>query len=100
MTTFLRFPDEATGMAALDAAGFTTTDEDGATTVLTASHTHALDVIGPIVEGGTYDPETGEVLTPPTTLPGWHVNYIGELPEAWEQYVVAPKRPRRVFAAY
>ena len=25
---------------------------------------------------------------------------IGELPEAWEQYVVVPKRPRRVFAAY
>lgn len=97
-TTYLRFPDERTGMAALDAAGFTTTDEDGATTVLTASHTHAIDVVGALSIGGTYDPETGEVLTPPTMLDGWHVNYIGELPEAWEQYVVEPKRPRRVFA--
>ena len=61
-TTYLRFPDEPTGMAALDAAGFTTTDEDGATVVLTASHTHAIDVVGAITTGGTYDPETGEVI--------------------------------------
>ena len=33
-----------------------------------------------------------------TLLDGWHVNFIGELPEAWEDYVVEPKRPRRVFA--
>jgi len=97
-TIYLRFPDEPTGMAALDAAGFTTSDEDGATTVLTASHTHAIDVVGAISYGGTYDPETGEVLTPPTLLDGWHVNFIGELPEAWEEYVVEPERPRRVFA--
>ena len=94
----LRFPSEATGMAALDATGFTTTDEDGATTVLTASHTHALDVIGPIVEGGTYDHDTGEVLTPPTPLDGWHVNMVGAVPEDWIQYAVHPRNPVRVFA--
>ena len=43
---YLRFPDEPTGMAALEAAGFlnddgeTITDEDGATVIITASHTH------------------------------------------------------------
>mgnify|MGYP006277804273 CR=1 FL=1 len=98
MTHYLRFPSEPTGMAALDAAGFTTTDEDGTTVVLTASHTHAIDVVGTITTGGTYDPETGEVLTPFTLLDGWHVNFVGELPEAWEEYVVVPQRPRRVFA--
>ena len=98
MTHYLRFPSEPTGMAALDAAGFTTTDADGATVVLTASHTHAIDVVGALSIGGTYDPETGEVLTPPVLLDGWHVNFVGELPEAWEEYVVEPKRPRRVFA--
>jgi hypothetical protein len=98
MTHYLRFPDEFTGMAALDAAGLTTTNEDGDTMVLTASHTHALDVVGPIYKGGTYDPDTGEVITPPVLLSGWHVNYIGELPEGWDQYVVAPKHPVRVFA--
>jgi hypothetical protein len=97
-TTYLRFPSETTGLAALDAAGFTTTNEDGATVVLTASHTHAIDVVGALSIGGTYDPETGEVITPPTLLDGWHVNFVGELPEAWEEYVVEPKRPRRVFA--
>jgi hypothetical protein len=97
-TTYLRFPDEATGMAALDAAGFTTTNDDGDTVVLTASHTHALDVVGLIYRGGTYDPDTGEVITPPTPRPGWHVNYIGTLPDGWDAYVVEPLRPSRVFA--
>lgn len=94
MTHYLRFPDATTGTAALDAAGLLT--EDGAP--ITASHTHALDVIGPITIGGTYDPETGDVITPPTLLPGWHCNYIGELPDGWEQYVVTPESPVRVFA--
>ncbi len=98
MTHYLRFPDELTGMAALDAAGLLFTDEDGNTSPLTASHTHALDVIGPIYAGGEYDPETGDVITPPTLLQGWHVNYIGELPDGWEQYVVEPQSPSRVFA--
>ena len=98
MTHYLRFPDESTGMPALDAAGFTTTNEDGDTVVLTASHTHALDVIGPIYKGGTFDLDTGEVLTPPVLLSGWHVNYIGELPDGWDAYLVEPKHPSRVFA--
>ena len=98
MTHYIRFPDESTGMAALDAAGLLYTDDDGVTHPLTASHTHALDVIGPIYKGGTYDPDTGEVLTPPVRLSGWHVNYIGELPEEWDAYLVEPKHPSRVFA--
>jgi len=92
---FFRFPDEATGMAALEAAGLLTEDGDP----ITASHTHALDVIGTITEGGTYDPETGEVITPPVTLPGWHVNYAGEPPDGWEEFLVEPANPVRVFAS-
>jgi hypothetical protein len=80
MTHYIRFPDESTGMAALDAAGLTTTNEDGDTVVLTASHTHALDVIGLISD-----------------CDGWHANYIGELPEGWDAYVVNPESPVRVF---
>ena len=98
MTHYLRFPDDATGMAALEAAGFTGTDEDGNTMIITASHTHALDVIGTISRGGEYDPETGEQLVAPEVLPGWHINYIGELPEGWEEFVVTPVEPVRVFA--
>jgi hypothetical protein len=91
---FFRFPDEATGMAALDTAGLLTEDGDP----ITASHTHALDVIGAISIGGEYD-EEGEVITPPTLLDGWHLNYIGKLPDGWEDYVVRPEQPVRVFAA-
>jgi hypothetical protein len=98
MTTYLRFPDESTGMAALDAAGLTTTNEDGDTVVLTASHTHALDCVGLIYRGGTYDPVTSEVITSPVLLDGWHVNYVGDLPDGWDAYLVEPKHPSRVFA--
>jgi hypothetical protein len=95
MTNYIRFPDESTGMAALDAAGLL--DADGQP--LTASHTHALDCVGLIYTGGTYDPETGEVITPPVLLSGWHVNYIGDLPDGWDAYVVTPEQPVRVFAS-
>ena len=94
-TTYLRFPDEATGMVALYDAGLL---DSYTSEVITASHTHAIDVIGPISIGGTYDPDTGDIITPPTLLPGWHVNFIGELPEEWEQYVVMPEQPVRIFA--
>lgn len=94
MTHYIRFPSQATGIAALEAAGLLT--ENGFP--VTASHTHALDVIGAIVRGGEWDPETGEVITPPTMLDGWHVNYMGELPDDWDQYVVHPTQPVRVWA--
>jgi hypothetical protein len=95
MTTYyLRFPDEAAGMAALASAALLT--EDGAP--IPATHTHALDVIGIISTGGEFDPESGEEIMPPTLLEGWHVNYIGALPNEWEEYEVTPASPVRVFA--
>jgi hypothetical protein len=74
MTHYLRFPDEATGMAAL--TDYRTEDD----TWITASHSHALDVIGEIPE-----------------VVGWHVNFIGDLNESWEKYVVTPLNPIRIF---
>jgi hypothetical protein len=65
--------------------------------LITASHTHAIDEIGIIYEGGTYDAE-GEVITPPTALDGWHVNYQGELPDGWDEFAVYPANPVRVWA--
>jgi hypothetical protein len=38
------------------------------------------------------------VITPPVLLSGWHVNYVGELPDGWDVYLVEPKHPSRVFA--
>lgn len=77
MTHYLRFPDADTGMKALDDAGLLDADQNP----ITASHGHALDVVGVI-----------------TDLPGWHVNYIGELPADWAQFIVTPEQPVRVFA--
>jgi hypothetical protein len=93
MTHFIRFPDAETGMKALDDAGLL----DGDQQFITASHNHALDVIGTITRGGDWD-EEGNVITAPTVLDGWHVNYSGELPEGWEQYAVQPQQPVRVWA--
>ena len=92
--TMFRFPDEATGTAALEAAGLL--NEDGS--FITASHTHALDVIGVITRGGEYDPETGDMIVAPEVLDGWHVNYQGVLPDGWEEFAVYPANPVRVFA--
>ena len=75
------------------AEGLLTEDNE----LITASHTHSLDEIGTIYEGGTYDAE-GEVITPPTPLTGWHVNTAGIAPEAWDEFRVTPQSPARVWA--
>ena len=64
--------------------------------LITASHTFAIDEVGTIYEGGEYDAE-GEVIEAPTVLPGWHVNYAGEPPEAWDQFLIIVNSASRVF---
>lgn len=91
--SMFRFPDWEAGMAALDDAGLL--NEDGE--YITASHTHSLDVIGTISRGGEWD-EEGNVVVPPTTVDGWHLNYVGNLPEGWEAFAVYPANPVRVWA--
>jgi len=82
MTTFLRFPDEATAQTAL--ADF----YDASYGWQTASLVHALDPIGTL-----YDE-----ADPPAPIAGWHLNFIGDLPEAAQAYVLTPVSPRVVFA--
>jgi hypothetical protein len=94
MTHFLRFPDAVTGMKALDDAGLLNVDLG----FITASHSHALDVVGTITRGGEYDPETGDVIVAPEVLDGWHVNFAGTLPDGWDEFLVTPADPYRVFA--
>jgi len=99
MTYFLRFPDESAWTEAATEAGyFSEPDEDGNTTLAAYTHDHAIDVVGTITRGGEYDPETGDVITPPDVLDGWHVNYSGELPDGWDEFRVEPANPYRVFA--
>jgi hypothetical protein len=91
---FYRFQSRTHFRTLAEAEGMIT--EEGE--LITASHTFAIDEVGTITEGGTYDPETGEVITPPTVISGWHVNYAGEPPDGWEQYLVTPQHPVRVWA--
>lgn len=74
------------------AEGLITEDDE----LITASHTFAIDEIGLLHEGGTYDAE-GVVITPPVALPGYHVNTAGIAPEAWDEFLVTPEQPARVF---
>ena len=92
MTQFLRFPDESTWLTAATAAGFIVDD-----TLAAYTHDRAIDVVGTITRGGEYDDE-GAVIVAPTVLAGFHVNYSGDLPEAWAEFVVEPAAPYRVFA--
>lgn len=88
-----RFPDRATFLDLAAAEGLVNDDE----TLITSSHTHCIDEIGTITQGGQWDPETGEVLEPPTVLDGWHVNTLGLAPEAWDEYLVIVNTPTRIF---
>ena len=122
MTHFLRFPDEQSWIKAATEAGFysnlggvnlrernadgTFVADDPSTpvdeawqspTLIAYTHERAIDVVGPITRGGEYD-ENGKVLVKPKTLKGFHVNFIGELPEGWDEYLVEPAEPARVFA--
>ena len=90
---FLRFPDESAWTAAATEAGFITSD-----TLAAYTHTHAIDVVGTITRGGEYDQETGDVIVAPTVLAGFHVNFAGDLPDGWDEFVVEPAAPYRVFA--
>ena len=103
---FFRFADEAAWLEAARAAGFTKDvpvyDEEGTQTgteekVIQYTVSYAIDVIGTITRGGEWDEEGNEIVAP-TTLDGFHVNYVGELPEGWEAYEVTPELPYRVFA--
>ena len=89
---FLRFPDESTWTAAAIEAGFIVDDALAAYT-----HDRAIDVVGTITRGGEYD-EDGKVIVAPTVIDGWHVNFQGVLPDGWEEFLVEPANPYRVFA--
>jgi hypothetical protein len=87
-----RFPNKATFRTLASAEGLLTEDDE----LITASHTFAIDEVGILTEGGSYDAE-GEVIEAPTVLPGWHVNYAGEPPEAWDEHLIVVNSASRVF---
>jgi hypothetical protein len=94
-TLYLRFPDEATFEGEALAAGLRT--KEGS--YIQYTHDHAMDIVGVIYNNdAVVDPDTGEVTSPATPMAGWHVNFIGALPTGWDEFLVAPAAPYRVFA--
>ena len=103
-TTFFKFDDEAAAMAVLQPEGYYVAEEVDTVTkdvtpgfYKTADLGWALDVVGVIFEQGTYDDKTGEEITPPVPLPGFHINFSGPYPNGLEPYKVEPTTPYRTF---
>ena len=55
-------------------------------------------ILGALMTQPDIDPETGEPITPPELLPGWHVNVLLPIPESLQAYAVTPGNPRNVYA--
>lgn len=94
---YLKFTDEAEFLFEFDSY---VDDEEG---LLTSGVGYDFDVIGVIFKS------TGEVVvdddgcTWPSmeAIDGWHVNWLGELPEALQSYTLEePNNPYRVFAGH
>jgi hypothetical protein len=108
-TYYLRFADEQAWKDAAEAAGILSlvnigTEEEPEMQEQWAFYTHdyGCDVIGVIYnDDGVYNNETGEEISPPTVIDGWHVNYAAnDLPAelAAANLAPAPSSPYRVFA--
>lgn len=99
MTHYLRFTDEATFQASAETAGFyiPATDEEPEYYIC-YTHDHSMDIVGVIYnDDGVYN-DDGEVVTSPTPMAGWHVNFKGTLPDGWSANLVTPQTPYRIFA--
>ncbi|WP_454735355.1 hypothetical protein [Cupriavidus necator] len=103
---YLKFVDRDASRAALLAAGLTVeyTDDEGEMKRAPAQGVN-LSSIGVISTGGEYA-EDGTIITPPTEIPGWHVNLRLSSPLGDEQLATlgaavidpAPVSPYRVWA--
>ena len=97
-TTYLRFPSQDVWKQAATAVGVLSV-VDGEEQWSYYTHDWAVDDVGVIYnDDGVYS-DDGEVITPPTPMDGWHVNYkAATLPSDLEAYVVTPNSLHRKFA--
>ena len=74
------------------------TDEEPVASVVGYTADRAIDELGPVVTtAATYDLEGDVELTPAVVDTRFHVNYVGDVIEDWEQYRVYPVTPYRQF---
>ena len=119
MTYYLRFADQAAWESAAATAGFRVNSPTEVTpesfdadtgelvpavmedhwTWLYYTHDWAIDDVGVIYnDDAVVDPDTGEVTSPATPMAGYHINFVGVLPEGWDEFLVSPVAPYRIFA--
>ena len=97
-TTYLRFPSQEVWEQVATAVGVLSV-VDGQKQWSYYTHDWAVDDVGVIYnDDGVYDLETGDVITPPTPMDGWHVNYKGGARTEFDQYIITPLNPYRKFA--
>lgn len=93
MTVHLRFPDEAAFAAGMPEGW----ERRGETAHPLPAGVQAIYIPPhPLMVGGRCDDE-GQELEAPTLLPGYHVNALGDVPDAWRDYIVTPRSPLAVF---
>ena len=93
MTVYLKFPDEATFAASMPQGW----ERRGETAHPLPDGVEAIRIMPhPLTVGGRYD-DDGKQLEAPTVIPGYHVNALGDVPEAWRDYIVTPESPLAVF---
>ena len=97
-TTYLRFPSQDVWKQAATAVGVLSV-VDGEEQWSYYTHDWAVDDVGVIYnDDGVYDPDTGDVITPPTPMDGWHVNFKSDKDIDWSGFPVHPQSPYRKFA--
>ena len=93
MTVYLKFPDEETFAAGMPDGW----ERRGETAHPLPDGVEAIRIMPhPLTTGGRHD-EDGLQLEAATLLPGFHVNALGEVPDAWRPYIVTPRAPLAVF---
>ena len=93
MTVYLKFPDEATFAASMPQGW----ERRGETAHPLPDGVQAIRIMPhPLMVGGRYDMQ-GQELEAPVLVPGYHVNALGDVPEAWRDYIVTPRSPLAVF---
>ena len=105
-TTYLRFPSQEVWKQAAQAVGILNvvnvgTEEQPDLQEQWSYYTHewACDEVGTIYnDDGVYNQETGEVITPPTPMDGWHVNFKTDKDIDWSGFPVHPQTHYRKFA--
>lgn len=96
-----RFPDRATFLGLCDTLGWLeATEESPEATLIAYTSNRAIDEVGAVETiPGVYD-EDGVELTPPAYDTSHHVNFQGEAPESWDEYLVVVNSPSRIFAGF